>query len=95
MNMPPRAIPSRVRQEGETGQTWLWGPLGEAIHSAVVGLVVAMLPAVHPEIPEHSWARGPYYKNYGPLTGRRCAAPVRDAPWRSLFSQPLGEQSQG
>lgn len=46
---------------------WLWGLVGGVIHYAIAGVVVGMLPAVHPEIPERIPAQGPYYKNYGPL----------------------------
>ncbi len=52
---------------GATDHLWLWGLLGGALHHAIAGDVVDLLPAVHPEIPERIPVQGAYYRNYGPL----------------------------
>ncbi len=52
---------------GAGDNLWLWGLVGGAIHYALAGVVVGMLPAIHPAIPERIPAQGAYYKNYGPL----------------------------
>jgi hypothetical protein len=44
---------------------WLWGLLGGAVHWAIAGLVIGMMPAMHPEVPGRLPAPGPFAKNLG------------------------------
>jgi hypothetical protein len=47
---------------------WAWGLLGGVIHWAIAGgMVMPMVPAMHPEIPETEPAPGAFVKNYGAL----------------------------
>lgn len=44
---------------------WLWGLVGGAIHWMMGGLFLAMVPAMHPEIPERRPAPGAFAKDFG------------------------------
>lgn len=44
---------------------WLWGLVGGVVHWAVAGVVMAMLPVMHPEIPERRAPPGPFVSGYG------------------------------
>lgn len=50
---------------GASGNLWLWGLLGGAIHWVLAGMFVAMMPPMHPEIPERLPAPGAFAKNFG------------------------------
>jgi hypothetical protein len=44
---------------------WLWGLVGGAIHWVIAGMFLAMVPSMHPEIPEERPAPGAFAKNFG------------------------------
>ncbi len=44
---------------------WLWGLLGGAIHWVLAGFFMAILPAIHVEIPEQQPAPGLFIANFG------------------------------
>jgi membrane-bound metal-dependent hydrolase YbcI (DUF457 family) len=44
---------------------WFWGLVGGAVHWIIGGMFLAMVPAMHPEIPEERPAPGPFAKNFG------------------------------
>lgn len=44
---------------------WLWGLLGAAIHYTIGGMFVAMMPAMHPEIPEVQPVPGAFISRLG------------------------------
>jgi hypothetical protein len=50
-----------------TGAFWAWGLLGGLIHWAIAGMVLSMIPAMHPEMPERVPAPGAYVRSFGPL----------------------------
>jgi hypothetical protein len=50
---------------GADDDLWLWGLLGGTIHWVIAGFFVAMMPAMHPEIPERRPAPGAFVKNFG------------------------------
>jgi hypothetical protein len=51
---------------GAEQNLWAWGLLGGAIHWAIAGgMVMPMVPAMHPEIPEEQPRPGMFVKNYG------------------------------
>jgi uncharacterized membrane protein YagU involved in acid resistance len=53
---------------GAEQNLWAWGLLGGVIHWAIAGgMVMPMVPAMHPEIPEREPAPGMFVKNYGGL----------------------------
>jgi hypothetical protein len=53
---------------GVQANLWAWGLLGGLIHWAIAGgMVMPMVPAMHPEIPEREPAPGMFVKNYGTL----------------------------
>jgi hypothetical protein len=43
----------------------LWGLVGAVIHYLVAGLVLAVIPPIHPDIPERSPAPGAFVRNLG------------------------------
>ncbi len=43
----------------------LWGLLGGAIHWVIAGVFLAMVPAMHPEMPERITPPGAFAKNFG------------------------------
>lgn len=43
----------------------LWGLLGGAIHWVIAGVFLAMVPAMHPEMPERVTPPGAFAKNFG------------------------------
>ncbi len=50
---------------GARDHLWLWGLLGGAIHWVFAGLFLAMVPAMHPEIPERRPVPGAFARNFG------------------------------
>lgn len=53
---------------GADGNLWAWGLLGGAIHWTIAGaMVMPMVPAMHPDIPELEPAPGFFVNNYGRL----------------------------
>jgi hypothetical protein len=53
---------------GAQANLWAWGLVGGVIHWAIAGgMVMPMVPAMHPEIPGREPAPGAYVKNYGAL----------------------------
>ena len=50
---------------GAHSYLWLWGFLGGAIHWTIAGVVMAMMPAIRPEVGEGLPAPGMFVKNYG------------------------------
>jgi hypothetical protein len=44
---------------------WVWGVIGGVIHWGLGGLFLAIVPQLHPEIPEGRGAPGPFAVNYG------------------------------
>ncbi len=50
---------------GLDGNLWLWGLVGGAVHWVIAGVFLAMVPAMHPEIPEQRPAPGAFAKNFG------------------------------
>lgn len=44
---------------------WLWGLVGGAIHWAVAGMMMTMLPAMHAAIPERRPVPGAFVHGYG------------------------------
>lgn len=44
---------------------WLWGLVGAAIHYMIAGMFVAMMPAMHPEIPEVQPVPGAFITRLG------------------------------
>ncbi len=54
---------------GTANNLWLWGLLGGLIHWVLAGLFFAVLPALHPEIPERRPNPGAFIKNFGAPDG--------------------------
>ena len=52
---------------GVDDNLWLWGLIGGVIHWIVGGLFLAMVPPLHPELPERRPAPGAFASNYGAL----------------------------
>ncbi len=51
---------------GADDDLWAWGLLGGAVHWMIGGgMVMPMVPALHPEIPEREPRPGLFVKNYG------------------------------
>ncbi len=50
---------------GVRDNLWLWGLIGGVIHWIIAGLFLAMVPVMHPEIPERRPAPGAFAKNFG------------------------------
>ncbi len=50
---------------GLGGNFWFWGLLGGIAHWFLAGLFMAMVPPMHPEIPEKRPAPGLFVNNYG------------------------------
>ena len=48
--------------------TWRLGLIGGAIHTAIAGLVMLLIPAIHPIIPDVIAAPGAFGVNYGAAT---------------------------
>jgi hypothetical protein len=46
---------------------WVWGVLGGVVHWLFGGLFLAIVPQLHPEIPEGRGAPGPFARSYGAL----------------------------
>lgn len=44
---------------------WAWGLAGGLVHYGVAGVVIGLLPAVHPQMPERVRVPGAFYKDYG------------------------------
>ncbi len=49
---------------GATDHLWLWGLLGGASHWVFAGLFMAIVPAMHPEMPEQRPAPGLFVTNF-------------------------------
>lgn len=50
---------------GMSDNLWLWGLLDGLIHWMIAGVFFAVLPALHPEIPEHQPAPGAFLRHFG------------------------------
>jgi hypothetical protein len=50
---------------GLDNNLWLWGLLGGVVHWVIGGLFLAMLPAVHPDIPGREPEPGPFASRFG------------------------------
>ena len=50
---------------GIDDHVWFWGLVGGMIHWLIAGLFFALLPAMHPEIPERQPAPGAFLRHFG------------------------------
>ena len=50
---------------GITDNAWVWGVLGGVLHWVLAGLFLAMVPPIHPEVPERRPAPGMFVSNFG------------------------------